>query len=331
MDLINILSDNDIKNLREWNYSVEDNSIITQIFTPFWNKIATFIPSYIAPNLISLCGLLCLIMSTIICNFYIDIDGYETIVKLLSIMLIIIYTILDAIDGKHARNIKNATQLGEFFDHTCDSIGIIFLVITFCKVIGIKDIINYWYIMNIVYLLFLECHSRAYKNLKVVFNRFTGPYEGISFLLILMIIQTYFKLNLNIDKFRNVVEIVFLVVLIFTFITIIVKHKNLTLAAIIFIITFTNKSESLIDLISYGSFYSVIVSDLILAKMTKRNIHPILLPLSFISYISYISIDNYIAIFFYIFISAIYYINVFNELCWKLNLPLLTTVFTHNN
>ena len=46
------------------------------------------------------------------------------------------YFTLDALDGKHARNTKNGSPLGELFDHGCDNVGAAFQVVTMLKILG---------------------------------------------------------------------------------------------------------------------------------------------------------------------------------------------------
>ena len=61
-----------------------------------------------------------------------------------------IYCHLDAIDGIHARNTKTSSPLGELVDHICDTFGLIFIVLTFCNIYNINNIITQnlktWYL-----------------------------------------------------------------------------------------------------------------------------------------------------------------------------------------
>ena len=54
---------NEKENLEKWNYQVIDNSISTKLLTPFWNWAVTLIPEDVAPNILSLAGLLCILQS----------------------------------------------------------------------------------------------------------------------------------------------------------------------------------------------------------------------------------------------------------------------------
>ncbi|KAI5607236.1 choline/ethanolamine phosphotransferase 1a isoform X1, partial [Silurus asotus] len=43
-----------------------------------------------------------------------------------------IYQSLDAIDGKQARRTNSSTPLGELFDHGCDSLSTVFVILGTC-------------------------------------------------------------------------------------------------------------------------------------------------------------------------------------------------------
>lgn len=64
---------------------------------------------------------------------------------ILAMFLVFMYQTLDAIDGKHAKNIRNDSPLGELFDHACDNIGAVFQVLTICNVLGIDDLQIQWF------------------------------------------------------------------------------------------------------------------------------------------------------------------------------------------
>ncbi len=132
------LTDIEKNNLSDWVYQVEDNSFITKIFTPFWNWLVKLIPSYISPNIITIAGFLCTIygfhLSTIL------LKNHYSIGCICVIVLTFLYMTLDAIDGKHARRTKTNSALGELLDHICDSIGLVFIVFTFCYIFNIQDL-----------------------------------------------------------------------------------------------------------------------------------------------------------------------------------------------
>src|SRR3972149_5092401 len=188
-------SDKEKENIRNWKYSVNDKSISTTIFTPLWNWLATLIPDNVAPNILSLTGLLCILYSFNLAYNYIE--EYPKIISLLVCILTFAYMNLDAIDGKHARNIKNATPLGELFDHSCDNIGVIFMILPLTYILGVKDLYVQWYIVQIGQLVFLWSHLEAFKKRIVEFGRFTGPGEFLIIYLGISFARLFFNFNLG--------------------------------------------------------------------------------------------------------------------------------------
>eukprot|EP01137_Pigoraptor_chileana_P016880 Opistho-2@74082 len=96
----------------------------------FWNWLVLYIPLWIAPNLITIVGLVINIATTLVLVWFssnADKDAPEW-AYLLCALGVFLYQTLDAIDGKQARRTKTSSPLGEMFDHGCDSVSIAFLV-----------------------------------------------------------------------------------------------------------------------------------------------------------------------------------------------------------
>ncbi len=93
--------------------------------------------------------------------------------------LIFSYQTLDAIDGKHARNTKNSSPLGELFDHACDNVSVVFIVNMIATVCGVESLENQWYLIQIVQLVFLNTHIDALQYKAVEFSLLTGPGEAL--------------------------------------------------------------------------------------------------------------------------------------------------------
>ncbi|KAA1095604.1 hypothetical protein PGTUg99_008528 [Puccinia graminis f. sp. tritici] len=150
-------------NLSKYKYSGEDHSIISRyVLTPYWNRLVTFVPMSVAPNLITLTGLVFVMLNfasllafqpTMACSHkpsFVSkagslletsqgslLDKFKSFVGLsnfqakcpsgwlyLSFALgLWIYQSLDAIDGKQARRTGTSGPLGELFDHGCDALN----------------------------------------------------------------------------------------------------------------------------------------------------------------------------------------------------------------
>jgi ethanolaminephosphotransferase len=113
----------DMKALETYRYSCEDRSVIIAFFDPFWTWLETLVPYWIAPNVLTLAGLLCNYFAFLLLLFYSPTmtEFAPAWAHYLVAFLLFAYQTLDNIDGKHARRTKNGSVLGEIFDHGCDS------------------------------------------------------------------------------------------------------------------------------------------------------------------------------------------------------------------
>jgi ethanolaminephosphotransferase len=87
--------------------------------SPFVDITAKWLPKWLAPNLITLTGLVTLVTSYILLTIYnIDFDGVSPRwTYLLAAIATFIYLHLDCLDGKQARATGTSSPLGQLFDH----------------------------------------------------------------------------------------------------------------------------------------------------------------------------------------------------------------------
>ena len=322
------------ENIRNWKYIVEDQSIVSQLFNPFWNYIVNYVPETVAPNILSLAGLLCILYAHYLSNNYIHI--YPTIISLASVLLVFIYMTLDAIDGKHARNIHNSTSLGELFDHSCDNIGLVFLILTYCHNIGITNIYMQWYLVQTAQLAFLNSHIMAFRMRIVKFGFFSGPGELLILYMGTIILNAFGKLDwllypltyvLHILTFGGSVNI-YCIVLAYTLYNIYCIEKThiatkygllISIGASFIpsvLVFFRVMSEiDQFTVISHGLIMSVLTGDMIVSKMASRELHPLVPILVLLSLF-----DNFLCIIGCI----IYYVGILSEISFSLRIPIFT-------
>jgi len=90
-----------------------------------WEPASKLIPKTVAPNMVTLTGLLCLLLSCIVVGIFSP-DLKKPLPSYVLLFVAIcqfIYQTFDALDGKHARNTGSSSALGQLFDHGCDSLG----------------------------------------------------------------------------------------------------------------------------------------------------------------------------------------------------------------
>ena len=169
------LSPNELDNIAKWQYKVTDNSISTKYYKNFWNLCESYISPKISPNLISFTGFFLIISNYILSSIYYT--DFPVFISLYVAISTQIYCHLDAIDGIHARNTKTSSTLGELVDHVCDTIGLIFIILSFCNIFNIFDISIRTYVTLTGMIGFQFFHIQAYLYKGVEFGKYTGPVE----------------------------------------------------------------------------------------------------------------------------------------------------------
>ncbi|KAM4746785.1 cholinephosphotransferase 1 [Rhinophrynus dorsalis] len=118
-----------LKRLEEHKYSASGSSLLEPPMQLYWNWLVQKVPLWLAPNTITMVGLVMNVLTTLILVFYCPTATEEAPfwTFLLCAIGLFIYQSLDAIDGKQARRTNSSSPLGELFDHGCDSISIVFV------------------------------------------------------------------------------------------------------------------------------------------------------------------------------------------------------------
>jgi len=123
------------ENVRNYNYHGEDHSKIVKYYQPFWNKLATFIPDHVSPNVVTLIGYAIALTGCISVVYYSQSNPW---VFALYGVLLFAYQTFDALDGLQGRKVgmyTNATT--EVFDHGCDSNVLIMTTVASIYALGI--------------------------------------------------------------------------------------------------------------------------------------------------------------------------------------------------
>ena len=117
------LTDKDLENMKNHKYQTTGYTSLDNFMNPFWLKCASYLPYKYTPNMVTVTGLFCQFLSVILIGLY-DFTFSEKLPKYVYIfcaVMIFMAQTLDAIDGKHARNTKRSSSLGQLMDHGCDS------------------------------------------------------------------------------------------------------------------------------------------------------------------------------------------------------------------
>ena len=180
MDLL--LTEPERENLMAWKPVKYDRSLTTKILQPLWKFVASLIPDSVAPNLLSIAGMLATIHA-----FYITIE--KTINPKFSAIavcsLVLFYWVMDAVDGIHAKRTKNDSNLGSLFNLSCCIISTIFLSLTLGSYYELT-IQHQWYLMMTIQLILLFWQLGTYKTGKVEFSLVNGPGECLAVMMLLI-------------------------------------------------------------------------------------------------------------------------------------------------
>lgn len=196
-----------------------------------------------------------------------------------------------------------------------------------------------WYIVQVFSLLLLLVHLEALKTRKVRFGLLGGPGEGIFIFHLLLLTSAFVGpqrmlhwwlsfSSLPLLRWVVTPSIIYYAVVL----TVVWRAVNLpahlaeSRNGILFCLAFRVtpavlfylgwvQEETLLNVVCDGLFVSVITTDLALAKMSKRNLHPFLWLFAMASSLNFLAI---------IVIVVAYYGAVFYELKTYLKLPMFT-------
>eukprot|EP00761_Pharyngomonas_kirbyi_P007035 gb/GECH01007044.1/.p1 GENE.gb/GECH01007044.1/~~gb/GECH01007044.1/.p1 ORF type:complete len:400 (+),score=43.92 gb/GECH01007044.1/:1-1200(+) len=120
-----VLNEKQLTQLSKYKSCGADNSItLKYVLRPFHNWIIQFFPKSIAPNLITIFGLICQLLAFFVCMYYSPTfsEPLPRWVFLFNAVCVFSYQTFDNLDGKQARRTGACSPLGELFDHGVDAL-----------------------------------------------------------------------------------------------------------------------------------------------------------------------------------------------------------------
>lgn len=172
----NYLTQSQIARLKEHKYSSTGRSLLEAIFQPFWNWVVTLMPLWVAPNLITIVGLIINIITSAAVVGYSPLANSHDVPPHIFILCaagLFIYQTLDAIDGKQARRTGTSSPLGELFDHGCDAVSTVCVTMSVACALSLGTHPNYLFYFYIHTTgLFYLAHWQTYCYGSLVFNKF---------------------------------------------------------------------------------------------------------------------------------------------------------------
>ncbi|XP_068611169.1 cholinephosphotransferase 1 [Brachionichthys hirsutus] len=168
------LSPAHLKRLEEHKYSASGRSLLEPPFQIYWNWLVQQIPTWIAPNTLTISGLLVNVISTLVLVCYCPTATEEapSWAFITSALGLFIYQSLDAVDGKQARRTNSSSPLGELFDHGCDAVSTVFVSVGTCVSCGIGVHPNWMFFCGFIGMFMFFCaHWQTYVSGTLRFGR----------------------------------------------------------------------------------------------------------------------------------------------------------------
>ncbi|PFH37874.1 CDP-alcohol phosphatidyltransferase superfamily protein [Besnoitia besnoiti] len=113
-----------LKNLHSYKYTSGGYTPLDKLMNPWWEYVASLVPSTVHPNTLTVLGFLCANAAAILQLWHtptLSEDAPRWVFFAVA-LLFFLYQTFDAIDGKHARRNNLSSPLGQLFDHGCDII-----------------------------------------------------------------------------------------------------------------------------------------------------------------------------------------------------------------
>ncbi|XP_022252701.1 cholinephosphotransferase 1-like isoform X2 [Limulus polyphemus] len=170
-----ILSPAQLKKLKEHKYSASGSSFLDPFMQPFWNWLVKKFPLWLAPNLMTIAGLVINIFTSLILVFYSPDARHEAPrwAFLICAVGLFVYQTLDACDGKQARRTGSSSPLGELFDHGCDSMSTVFVSLGVCIAVQLGAYPAWMFFQCFAaFALFYCAHWQTYVSGTLRFGKF---------------------------------------------------------------------------------------------------------------------------------------------------------------
>ena len=333
--------------------------IFSPIFTPCRELLITLVPPTVAPSVLSLTSLICVIQAWYLCVMYSADSPRAT--SLGAVTLGTVFWVLHSIQSLHARKHRQETAVTELFGYVTDNVATVFLMLVFCMLLGVESLEMRWYIVQIGQLVLMRKHISAFVRGGAVQHRMlTGPGEAMCLYLLIITIRgtlglewlgeiylrawvaavgccngLFGQLPLDVDDPWQVahdsVKAIYLLNVAHTFLDIALVgtgakggHKETRFGLFVCMVVRTFPAVAFLflggqhtrhGLIYDGIFMGVITADVIVSKMSKRELHP------WVVCMAMASIFNHFVI---LVLTVVYYAVVFADICHYMNLPLLS-------
>mmetsp|Transcript_10500 Transcript_10500/g.23120 ORF Transcript_10500/g.23120 Transcript_10500/m.23120 type:complete len:526 (+) Transcript_10500:115-1692(+) len=335
-------------------------SVVARMTDPLFERIHVYIPDYVSPNVLTLIGTVAVMQAWYFCRVY-----YNNMLPIAVFAAVGTYWVLHNVEKLHAKRTMQDTTLGEFFKYACDTVTTVFACLCFIMLFGgyeqnSSQVENQWYAVQCTQLALMYKHMSAFFREGGLRYWIFGPPEVITVVMGAFLCHALFGLRWFWDNYcfvyqqlcsvlgqqpgdpASVLHATVRLLYVTAFVAVTLKaltsksrhHQTKTGVAlclacrhvptVLHFASFHFLDIGIRDLthqgvITDGLMMGVVTCDLMLAKMANRELHPWVILFAFSTIVPH-------AQFLVIYFIAFYYVAVFGDLCWFLNLPLFQTI-----
>lgn len=179
-----------LERLKQHKYQSQGTSMVEPVMQIFWRWLVTKVPLWVAPNLITFVGLIINVVTT--APIVILDPNAEGLAPSWSYIVCAIgffmYQSLDAIDGKQARRTDSNTPLGELFDHGCDAVSGVTVLLSALSAVGMHDYPLFTLAFALLILTLNYCyHWQTYVSGVLYFKKFDVTEAQFSHIFLLLV------------------------------------------------------------------------------------------------------------------------------------------------
>ncbi|EMC95477.1 hypothetical protein BAUCODRAFT_123912 [Baudoinia panamericana UAMH 10762] len=189
------LSEEALQHFKTYKYSSVDKSPLSYyVLRHYWNACVEFLPLWLAPNMVTLIGLVCVVANVaLLAIMDPDLQGpkYSWVYYSYAIG-VWAYSTLDNIDGKQARRTGTSSGLGELFDHGIDSLNCTLASLLETSAMGLGPTKLGTLTALIPALAMFFSTWETYHTHTLYLGYFNGPTEGLAIAALIMAVSGYF-------------------------------------------------------------------------------------------------------------------------------------------